>query len=320
MSTALVRFDAARMALAEARNIDEVKAVRDKAEALRLYARQAGESLEMQNDIAEIKLRAERRAGELLRDVERAQGARTNITSCHRGRKFKDAIADARISERSAYRWQAIADVPEPVFEQHIETVKARGDELTSAGVLRIAQEQKRNERRQEMVTRPIPTGRFRVVYADPPWAYDNSGFTSSAEQHYPTMPADKIAALPVQDLCDESAVLFLWATSPLLPEALMVMDAWGFTYKASMVWDKQRAPGLGWWLKTRHELLLIGAKAATPQPRVKQDSIISIASTQHSAKPEEFATMIEQMFDGPYIELFARRARRGWEVWGNEV
>lgn len=320
MSTALVRFDAARMALAEARNIDEVKAVRDKAEALRLYARQAGESLEMQNDIAEIKLRAERRAGELLKEVERVPGTRTDLTSRHDDAGYRAQIANAGIAEPTARRWQAIADVPEPVFEQHIETVKSRGDELTSAGVLRIANEQKREERRQKMAERPVPVGQFRVVYADPPWAYDNSGFTSSAEQHYPTMPADKIAALPVQDLCDDGAALFLWATSPLLPDALMVMSAWGFTYKASMVWDKQRAPGLGWWLKTRHELLLIGAKATTPQPKVKLDSIVSIASTQHSAKPEEFATMIEQMFDGPYIELFARRARRGWEVWGNEV
>ena len=193
-------------------------------------------------------------------------------------------------------------------------------DKMDETSIERAYKEKRKRERRKDMEARPVPAGKFRVLYADPPWAYDNSGFAASAEQHYPTMTADKIAELPISDLCEEEAVLFLWATSPLLPEALMVMKAWGFTYKASIIWDKQRAPGLGWWLKTRHEFLLIGARNKTPHPKVKYDSIVSIAASEHSAKPEQFAALIEEMYDGPYLELFARGHRAGWEAWGNEV
>ena len=193
-------------------------------------------------------------------------------------------------------------------------------DKMDETSIERAYKEKRKRERRKDMEARPVPAGKFRVLYADPPWAYDNSGFAASAEQHYPTMTADKIAELPISDLCEEEAVLFLWATSPLLPEALMVMKAWGFTYKASIIWDKQRVPGLGWWLKTRHEFLLIWARNKTPHPKVKYDSIVSIAASEHSAKPEQFAALIEEMYDGPYIELFARGHRAGWEAWGNEV
>ena len=127
----IVHFSTAYQELMLARDVDEVKAVRDKAAALQLYARQQGESLEMQNAIAEIKLRAERRAGELLAEMERAQGNRSDLTS--------NAIENAGIARITAHRWQEIASIPEEKFEQHIAEKKSRGDELTSAGMLRLA-------------------------------------------------------------------------------------------------------------------------------------------------------------------------------------
>ena len=131
--TALVQFDRARQALAEARNIDEVKLVRDQAEALRLYVRQQGEGLQMQNDIAEIKLRAERRAGELLAEMPRAQGQRTDVTSFDGQRKsFEQTIDEEGISPDHAHRWQAEAQVPEAIFEQYVAETKASNEELTS--------------------------------------------------------------------------------------------------------------------------------------------------------------------------------------------
>jgi len=138
----IVHFSTAYQELMLARDVDEVKAVRDKAAALQLYARQQGESLEMQNAIAEIKLRAERRAGELLAEMERAQGNRSDLTSFQPGTKFSEytnAIENAGIARITAHRWQEIASIPEEKFEQHIAEKKSRGDELTSAGMLRLA-------------------------------------------------------------------------------------------------------------------------------------------------------------------------------------
>lgn len=150
-NTALVRFEAARRALAEARSIDEVKDIRDKAEALRLYVKQQGESLEMQNDVAEIKLRAERRAGELLVEMK-TNGERHSpggdTTSLMASRR--KTLSDIGVSVNQSSNWQRIAAMPEETFERTIAETKANGDELTSAGMLRVAKEQQREQRRQE--------------------------------------------------------------------------------------------------------------------------------------------------------------------------
>src|SRR3990170_1050782 len=139
----IVHFSNAYQELMLARDVDEVKAVRDKAAALQLYARQQGESLEMQNAIAEIKLRAERRAGELLAEMERNQSNGLKIGPLYQpvttGSEYSQAIERAGIDRMTAHRWQEIASIPEEKFEQHIAKNKSRGDELTSSGMLRLA-------------------------------------------------------------------------------------------------------------------------------------------------------------------------------------
>lgn len=169
-----------------------------------------------------------------------------------------------------------------------------------------------------------LPQTEYDVICADPPWAYDNSGFEQSAAAHYPVMEDAAICMLPQTDdtfpKFANPSVLFLWATSPRLPSAHAVMAAWGFDYKACMVWVKDRAPGLGWWLLTRHELLLIGAKGSST-PLEKIDSVMEASVGDHSRKPDEAYAAIERMFPGlRCVEVFARNERPGWDVWGNEV
>lgn len=146
--TVLVKFEAARHALAEARSIDEVKQVRDQAEALRLYVKQQDMGLEMQNDIAIIKLRAERRAGELLREMERNVGGNPNMLQDVTG--LPPTLSDLGISRFQSSRWQKEAGVPEEDFEQYVAKTKAKKEEITSTGLQKLADKIKKEEKRQK--------------------------------------------------------------------------------------------------------------------------------------------------------------------------
>ena len=197
----------------------------------------------------------------------------------------------------------------------------ARG-EVPLKKALAEVKRQERVERIVEIAKGNAPLAsdrRFPVIYADPPWRYDNTAGASAAEDHYPTMSLEEICALDVPATPD--AVLFLWATSPLLPEAFDVIDAWGFTYKGSMVWSK--GSGTGNWVLNAHEILMIATRGdiPCPLPANRPMSVITAPRTRHSAKPPEFAEAIERMVpDLPKIELFCRTPRDGWVAWGNEA
>lgn len=166
-----------------------------------------------------------------------------------------------------------------------------------------------------------LPDGKYSVIYADPPWKYENSGFEESAEDQYPTMELQDIADLNVASLCTDETVLFLWATNPLLQEALFVVDSWGFEYKTNMAWVKDLGRGKGWYLKSKHELLIIATKPNTPHPLNRPDSCFEANRGKvHSRKPELVYNIIDSMYPGKKIELFAREIRPGWETWGNQA
>lgn len=170
--------------------------------------------------------------------------------------------------------------------------------------------------------------GSYRVIYADPPWSYgdkrhDFEGKYTGAEHHYPSMSIAELCALPVRDIVQDDAVLFMWVTSPLLYEAAPIIEAWGFQYKACFVWDKV-SHNVGHYNSVRHEFLLICTRGScTPDVPKLHDSVIDIKRTEkHSEKPEEFRDLIDAMYpNGERIELFRRgEAPKGWKVWGNQA
>ena len=190
----LVHYNAMRQALIKAHQIDEVKDLRDRAESLRAYAKQAGESLENQNLMAEIKLRAERRAGEILQDMEKAPAGRKPENRSHRATDLvtPPTLAEVGITKSQSSRWQAVAKIPEEVFEEHIAEVKASKHELTSVGVQKLTNEIRRAEKIEKIVEQNQPLedsiGPFNVIYADPPWRYEHSKTDSrQIENQYPT-------------------------------------------------------------------------------------------------------------------------------------
>lgn len=183
----------------------------------------------------------------------------------------------------------------------------------------------------QRLPSPPLPKQESQVIYADPPWPFNNSGFDQSAEKQY-SISTEK--PLTLEDICkytdgertvrqlanEKQSVLFLWVPEALIPDGIQVLRGWGFEYKAQLVWKKDKAPGMGWWVNSKHELLFIGARGTELHPATKYDSVFESPVTQHSKKPEIVYEMIEAMYTGPYIELFARNHRDGWVSWGNEV
>ena len=328
----VVQLDRARTALAEAKTIGETKKIMDMAHAAQIYARRQQLGEEAMAYALAIKIEALRKLGEMLAVTPKNAGARGIGKSGVP--LLNPTIAELGIDKKVSMVAQHLAAMPEEQFEQikageisvheasqlskldapaRARAIEKIADGATVKQAARfVAHEQKR--------AAPFPKGKYQVIYADPPWEYENSGYDNAAASLYPTMPLEDICALPVETLATSASVLFLWATNPLLPEALRVMAEWGFEYKTNIAWVKDRGRGMGWFLKSKHELLLIGVRPQTPQPAERPDSAQEFERGKvHSRKPQEFRQIIERMYPGSKIELFARIACEGWDLWGNE-
>lgn len=320
----LNNWEKAKLAIAECKTIDEVKYIRDKAEALRAYAKQAKESLEMQNNVAEIKLRAERRIGEFSRELPKVSANQYKSATSHDGKKL-DILKEAGIQHYE--RYEAIANLPEKDFEEHIRNIKESNEELTTTGIIRLARKLDQPEKKE---VRP-PEGKYQVIYADPPWKYDvdlSTNASRSPENNYPVMDLKDLIEFgdKVKEISNKDCILFMWITAPKLNWMNDVLQAWDFEYKTNLIWDKIK-PNMGHYSSVRHEILIIAGKG-TCSPTCSGVDIQSIDSVQsieksarHSEKPKEFYEIIEKLYpDYNKIELFARNERPGWTSWGNQL
>lgn len=226
-------------------------------------------------------------------------------------------ITDARFKNHTdAMMCARIANLDPDDLDEYFDDCRLNGKFPSLAGAYRIWQLLQPIDE-----CNPLPEGIYSVIYADPPWQYGNVSFMETAGHHYSTMQLEDICELPINKLANDETVLFLWATNPLLFEALQVLSAWGFQYKTNIAWVKDRGRGVGWFLRSRHELLLIGTRDNTPHPKYRPDScFIQKRPQRHSQKPNRAYEIIERMYPGKKIELFARTQRDGWEVWGNEI
>ncbi len=175
-----------------------------------------------------------------------------------------------------------------------------------------------------------LPEGRARVIMCDPPWHFANysaKGEHKNPLGHYDCMALADIQALPVRELADpEGCALVMWATAPMLPQAVDTMRAWGFDFVSAGAWAKQSKTGQKWAFGTGYayrsavEFWLLGSVG---KPKFRSRSIRNLIVApvrEHSRKPETMRTMCEKQFDGPRIELFARESAPGWLVWGNQT
>jgi N6-adenosine-specific RNA methylase IME4 len=173
----------------------------------------------------------------------------------------------------------------------------------------------------------------FSTILADPPWQFTNRTGKMAPEHRrlsrYSTMKLDEIMALPVANLAAPTSHLYLWCPNAMLPEGLAVMKAWGFNYKSNLVWHKVRKDGgsdgrgVGFYFRNVTELILFGVrgkKARTLAPGRSQVNLLATRKREHSRKPDEQYDIIEACSPGPFLELFARGARKDWMVWGNQA
>lgn len=175
-----------------------------------------------------------------------------------------------------------------------------------------------------------IPRSHYGAIVVDPPWSfttYSAKGKGRSPENHYGCMTMADIKAMPVADLSSPDCALFLWVTDPTLPIGLEVMAAWGFTYKTvAFTWAKRTRTdakwhlGCGYWTRANPEMCLLGTKGKPTRLARDVRQLVVAPVREHSRKPDEIRECVERLVAGPYLEMFARERRPGWDSWGNEV
>jgi len=311
----IVKLDTARQALVEAKTLQETKVILDMAAAAEIYAKRQKLGEEAIFYATDIKIEALRQLGNMLKETPRNKGADGMTITGTKREPVMDTtptLQDLGIDKKTSSIAQKVAELS----EEQIEKVK-KGITLSST-----LKEHRRQKIQDTSKAVNPPEGKYRIIYADPPWNYGDKrdGRTTGAEDHYTSMTIQELCNLPIKEITEDNAVLFLWVTSPLLEECFEVIDAWGFKYKTSFVWDKIKH-NMGHYNSVRHEFLLICTKGSCLPDNVKLfDSVVSVEKTEHSKKPEEFRKIIDTIYTyGNRIELFARQKVDGWDVWGND-
>jgi N6-adenosine-specific RNA methylase IME4 len=336
----LIKYNAASRALAECVRVDEVKAIRDKAIAMQAYARQAKDTTLIMR-ATELRMRAERRAGELL--IEMAERDERP-----RGRKKESHVATLStigVSKTQSSRWQKLAVLDVDNFEDQITRAGAGAyDRMTRRFIKEAEIAQKRAERRKQLAQggaasdlQALIASGFRagVIAIDPPWPFE--GFSERANRmvtdHYETMSLDEIKALPIRQLAAKNSAIFCWLIWPFMPIWPEVLEAWGVTFSGlAFDWVKlnPKGKGLHWgqgYATHANSEPCVLAKIGKPlrldagvHSVIMDDSVIMAPVGAHSEKPDEAYARMQRLYGGPYLELFARKPRPGWMTWGNEI
>lgn len=347
---ALTRYESAKSALAEARSVDEVKDIHDKAEAMRLYAHMAKDT-QLEADAAEIRLRAERRLGIMLDEQRRTAGMNRGGQPAKRtGSELEPVLsappptlADLGVDKKLSMRSQKVAKIPEQKFEEALATVKAKIVEQSTRVSLDITRDHTKAEARAVHVTkisgggtaldlRDLAASGYRAgaILADPPWHFmtrSARGEGRSASQHYTTNPLEAIKELPVEALAAPDCVLFMWMVDWAPKAALEVIEAWGFAHKTTaFTWVKQNMSGngmfmgQGYWTRANPEQCWLATRGSPQRLDAAVRQLLIAPIQEHSRKPDEIHDRIQRLVPGPYCELYARRPRDGWTTWGNEI
>jgi N6-adenosine-specific RNA methylase IME4 len=341
---------AARNALGEAVRVDAVKDIRDKAIALEVYAYQAKDA-QLAGDAAEIKKRAERRIGELMAEMRQADKLAKGARAPGVGRRGKTrvsekpalSLADQGVDKNLASRARKAAEMPGDQFEAEVIKTRALAVAATEGNksIIKAARAEQLREKKERREQREIelaqricalPNQKFGVVLEDFEWDFEvysrETGMDRHAANHYPTATTAHTAEEVIERTKDRFRVaakdcaLFMCVPIPFLAVGVHVLEGRGFRYVSNFTWEKDDK-GTGYWIREKHEHVLIGVRGSVPCPAPGDqfNSVLKAARREHSQKPEIIYEVIEKYFPNvPKIELNARSGRAGWTSWGNEA
>lgn len=232
--------------------------------------------------------------------------------------EYKIALRDATIREVAEYVGKSRAHIG--FLSTMVDRTQAEAEGWTFAEA--YAKAKQKQPREHEPVSIHPAEGTYSTVVVDPPWQYDNRGTRGAANDHYPTMTLDELAALPLP--AAEEAHLYLWTTNAFLRDAFDLVEMWNFDYKATLVWVKPQM-GMGNYFRISHELILFGVRGNLKTLRRDALSWFEAPRGKHSAKPDAFYELVESCSPGPYMDMFNRDGgkmfrRSGWDGWGNEA
>lgn len=313
----LAILNQAEKLLVKATTIQETKELKDLFLTARDWAERKGLGKEVIQHAQAYAWLAERKLGQMLKMTDRHKGGRPKKTGSLKEPVSIPKLKELGLTKKESLEANLVADVSEEISNAVKEGKKSRQA---------VINEERRKKKREELKAKSLIPGekKYRIVYADPPWKYDQwlPHQYGDAEKIFPTKTIQEICDMPVKEMIEEDAVLFLWITSPKLEQAFKIIKAWGFEYKTSFVWDKIKH-NFGYYNSVRHEFLLIGGRgSSTPDSKKLYDSVVSIErSKKHSEKPEFFRDMIDKLYTwGNRIELFHRgELKNGWDGFGNE-
>lgn len=340
MDTRTTEIAAVVSALEIATDPAEVIEIEAKICAIEDYMRKAGlYSTAEIRPVNEARILARWRLGQLLAEVGRAQGSRTDLTSSAHPTKFRDLLERWGLKPDVAMEAQRLGSLPRPELQKSFAEARANDVLSTFDALITRARpywyQENRKAKHQNIAAKAqgktAPLGPFPLIYADPPWKfeiYSEKGGERTPDQHYPTLTDQeiidfKIGGQSVPEIAHKDAALLMWCTSSNLERALVVFRGWGFTFKTCAVWDKVK-PSLGLVFRNQHEILLYGTRGSMPGPQHQPPSVFRYERGEHSAKPPEVRAAIEQMypdFDArTRLEIFARGQIDGWATYGFET
>ena len=321
----LQRIESFRHELAVAETYQDIKALDTKAAAVAEFAKRNKLSKDKQDEIGVFRVEIEQKKGAWLEEFFPQGGSGSNQYAKKEETLPPVSLADIGVNFKESANARMLKNEPERV-NRAIERLKLDDKKVVTPSAITV---EVKRERREEEInvqrkaiqdeTVKLPEGVFEVLVVDPPWAY-NRGYDpegSRVANPYPELSQQQLKELQLP--AAGNSVLFLWTTHQFIWDAKELLTHWGFTYKAMMVWDKEKI-GMGVWLRMQCEFCLVGIKGKPIWENTTWRDIIREPRRQHSRKPESFYRMVEDVTAGRKLDYFSRGERDGWEIYGNDT